>query len=77
LCQIFRFLRPACKAVAKIIDFSGVDPEQAFPGGVFAGEAPSKQIQILFHYASPQPLEGLAATERFPGSKAQKDSAAL
>jgi hypothetical protein len=42
--QIFRFLSPARKAVAQIIDLSSVDSEQAFPGGVFAGKAPLKQF---------------------------------
>jgi hypothetical protein len=42
--QIFSFFGPAREAVAQVINFSRVDPEQAFPGGVFAGEAPLKQF---------------------------------
>jgi hypothetical protein len=47
--QIFRFLGPPRETVAQIIDFSRIAPEQAFPSGVFTGEAPSKQFQILVH----------------------------
>ena len=55
--QVFSLGRSPRKTVAETVYLPAVNPEQRFPGLVFARKAPLQQIQIVFHTGSPRPFE--------------------